>query len=153
MQGVQIGRSGAARSGQIHAPTSEQAVLCARGEPRKSLIVIPSQAEHGLYLRTCCVNNVSRYHGWVLRSFRDKDTEAIWHRRRSRRLDLSLQRVAWRKLAMLDAAERLADLMVPPGTGSRSWRRSCRAVQHPDQPAVADLLPLDRRGARGRGDH
>jgi proteic killer suppression protein len=51
----------------------------------------------------------------VLRSFQDKDTEAIWHRRRSRKLDLSLQRAAWRKLAMLDAAETLADLRVPPG--------------------------------------
>ena len=51
----------------------------------------------------------------MLRSFQDKDTEAIWHRRRSRKLDLSLQRAAWRKLAMLDAAETLADLRVPPG--------------------------------------
>jgi proteic killer suppression protein len=41
----------------------------------------------------------------MLRSFRDKDTEAIWRRRRSRRLDDPAQRVAWRKLAMLDAAE------------------------------------------------
>src|SRR5262249_59435872 len=32
-------------------------------------------------------------------------------------------------------------------------RRSRRAAQHPDQPAVADLLPVDRRRARGRGDH
>ena len=61
-------------------------------------------------------------------------TEAIWHRRRSRKLDLSLQRAAWRKLAMLDAAETLADLAVPPGnrleklagdrTGQHSIRRS-----------------------------
>ena len=53
--------------------------------------------------------------GCVLRSFRDKDTEAIWHRRRSRKLDPPLQRAAWRKLAMLDAAETLTDLRVPPG--------------------------------------
>ena len=51
----------------------------------------------------------------MLRSFRDKDTEAVWQRRRSRKLDPSLQRAAWRKLAMLDAAETLADLRVPPG--------------------------------------
>jgi proteic killer suppression protein len=51
----------------------------------------------------------------VLRSFRDKDTEAIWHRRRSRKLDPPLQQAAWRKLAMLDAAETLADLRVPQG--------------------------------------
>ncbi len=51
----------------------------------------------------------------MLRSFRDKDTEAIWQRQRSRKLDTTTQRVAWRKLAMLDAAETLGDLRVPPG--------------------------------------
>jgi proteic killer suppression protein len=51
----------------------------------------------------------------VLRSFQDKDTEAIWHRQRSRRLDGPVQRPAWRKLAMLDAAETLTDLRVPTG--------------------------------------
>jgi toxin HigB-1 len=56
-----------------------------------------------------------RYHSRVLRSFRDKDTEAVWHRQRSRRLDTVTQRAAWRKLAMLDAAETLGDLLVPPG--------------------------------------
>lgn len=51
----------------------------------------------------------------MLRSFRDKDTEAIWRRQRSRKLDTTTQRVAWRKLAILDAAETLGDLRVPPG--------------------------------------
>lgn len=68
----------------------------------------------------------------VLRSFRDKDTEAIWHRRRSRSLGTTTQRVAWRKLAMLDAAEILADLRVPPGNrleklaGDRAGQYSIR---------------------------
>jgi proteic killer suppression protein len=71
----------------------------------------------------------------VLRSFRDKETEAIWHRRRSRRLDGPVQRVAWRKLAMLDAAEDLADLLIPPGnrleklTGDRAGQYSIRINQ------------------------
>ena len=51
----------------------------------------------------------------MLRSSRDKDTEAVWRRQRSRKLDTTTQRVAWRKLAMLDAAETLRDLRVPPG--------------------------------------
>jgi toxin HigB-1 len=86
-------------------------------------------------LITCCVNNVSRYHRGVLRSFRDKDTEAIWHRQQSRRLDGPVQRVAWRKLAMLDAAETLTDLLVPPGnrleklTGDRAGQYSIRIGQ------------------------
>jgi proteic killer suppression protein len=68
----------------------------------------------------------------MLRSFRDKDTEAIWHRTRSRKLDTPLQRVAWRKLAMLDAAETLVDLMVPSGNrleklaGDRAGQYSIR---------------------------
>ena len=64
---------------------------------------------------TYCVINAARYHGCVLRSFRDKDTQAVWQRQRSRRLDGPVQRVAWRKLAMLDAAETLTDLLIPPG--------------------------------------
>jgi proteic killer suppression protein len=71
----------------------------------------------------------------VLRSFRDKDTEAVWERRRSRRLDPVLRRAAWRKLAILDAAETLADLRVPPGnrleklTGDRAGQHSIRINQ------------------------
>jgi toxin HigB-1 len=68
----------------------------------------------------------------VLRSFRDKDTEAIWRRQRSRNLDTTTQRAAWRKLAMLDAAEALGDLRVPPGNrleklaGDRAGQYSIR---------------------------
>ena len=76
---------------------------------------INGQTKPGAALVTCCVNNVARYHRGVLRSFRDKDTEAIWPRQRSRRLDGPVQRAAWRRLAMLDAAETLTDLLVPPG--------------------------------------
>jgi toxin HigB-1 len=72
---------------------------------------------------------------FMLRSFRDKETEAVWQRRQARQLDLSLQRAAWRKLAMLDAAETLSDLRVPPGnrleklTGDRAGQYSIRINQ------------------------
>jgi toxin HigB-1 len=72
---------------------------------------------------------------FMLRSFRDKETEAVWQRRQARKLDLSLQRAAWRKLAMLDAAETLSDLRVPPGnrleklTGDRAGQYSIRINQ------------------------
>ena len=68
----------------------------------------------------------------MLRSFRDKDTEAVWHRQRSRRLDGPTQRIASRKLAMLEAAESLGDLLVPPGnrleklSGGRGGQHSIR---------------------------
>jgi proteic killer suppression protein len=73
--------------------------------------------------------------GCVLRSFRDKETEAVWQRRRVPKLDLPLQRAAWRKLAMLDAAETLSDLRVPPGNrleklaGDRAGQYSIRINQ------------------------
>jgi len=51
----------------------------------------------------------------MIRSFRDDDARKIFERRRSRRVPADLQRVALRKLAMLDAAEALADLRVSPG--------------------------------------
>jgi toxin HigB-1 len=68
----------------------------------------------------------------VLRSFRDKDTEAVWHRQRSRKLDRPTQHTALRKLAMLDAAENLRDLLIPPGnrleklSGDRGGQHSIR---------------------------
>lgn len=51
----------------------------------------------------------------VLRSFRDKDTELVWQRQTVRRFDQHTQRMALRKLLILDAADALGDLRVPPG--------------------------------------
>jgi toxin HigB-1 len=53
----------------------------------------------------------------VLQSFADKETERIWRRERSRRLDATVQRAALLKLLILDAAETLGDLRIPPGNG------------------------------------
>jgi proteic killer suppression protein len=49
----------------------------------------------------------------MIRSFRDRETEQVFRRERSRRLPGDVQRVALRKLVMLDAAESLQDLRVP----------------------------------------
>jgi toxin HigB-1 len=51
----------------------------------------------------------------MVRSFRDNEARKVFQRQRSRRLPTDLQRVALRKLTMLDAAETLGDLRVPPG--------------------------------------
>lgn len=51
----------------------------------------------------------------MIKSFRDKETEQLFLRHFSRRFPTTLHQTAWRKLAMLDAAERLDDLHVPPG--------------------------------------
>lgn len=79
--------------------------------------------------------NVSRYSGPVIRSFRDAATERLWSRERSRSLDPRIERVALRKLVMLDAAETLEDLRVPPGNrlealhGHRVGQHSIRINQ------------------------
>ena len=55
-----------------------------------------------------------RYPSEVLRSFRDTDTERVWQRRHVARLHPDIQRIAQRKLRMLDAAVTLDDLRIPP---------------------------------------
>ncbi len=68
----------------------------------------------------------------MIRSFRDRETEKVFNREPSRRWSRDLQRVARRKLLMLEAAETLADLRVPPGnrleklSGDREGQYSIR---------------------------
>lgn len=51
----------------------------------------------------------------MIRSFADREAERIWSGERSRRLPLSIQTVALRKLRLLQAAVDLGDLRFPPG--------------------------------------
>jgi proteic killer suppression protein len=73
--------------------------------------------------------------GTVIRSFGNRTTEQLWSRQRNRHLDPTIERVALRKLVMIDAAERLDDLRVPPGnrlealTGDRAGQHSIRINQ------------------------
>jgi proteic killer suppression protein len=68
----------------------------------------------------------------VIKSFCDKETERIFSRHFSRRFPAKMHGPAWRKLAMLDAAEKLKDLTVPPGnrleklSGDREGQYSIR---------------------------
>ncbi|MHB8245931.1 MAG: type II toxin-antitoxin system RelE/ParE family toxin [Acidimicrobiales bacterium] len=68
----------------------------------------------------------------MLQSFGDRETEQVWHRVPVRRFHGQLQRVALRKLVLLDAADTLADLRVPPGNrleklhGGRAGQHSIR---------------------------
>ncbi|MBU2603044.1 MAG: type II toxin-antitoxin system RelE/ParE family toxin [Actinobacteria bacterium] len=52
-----------------------------------------------------------------MRSFRDLDTERVFDRRGSKRFPPDICRTALKKLLVLDAAESLPDLRVPPGNG------------------------------------
>ena len=51
----------------------------------------------------------------MIRSFRDRDTERLFEREPVRRWPTELQRVALRKLRLLNAAAGLDDLRIPPG--------------------------------------
>ncbi len=61
-----------------------------------------------------------------MRSFRDRDTERVWQRQVVRRFGTDVQRTALRKLVMLDAAETLEDLLVPPGNRLEKLKGSRR---------------------------
>jgi len=51
----------------------------------------------------------------VIRSFADIETDNVFQRVGSRRLPADLQRIAYRKLVVLDAADTVNDLRIPPG--------------------------------------
>lgn len=50
----------------------------------------------------------------MIQTFADKETERIWSGRRSRKLPADIQDRALMKLGMIDAAETLGDLELPP---------------------------------------
>lgn len=71
----------------------------------------------------------------MLQPFSDKDAERIWRRERSRKLDQPTQRAALRKLLIMDAADTVEDLRIPPGNrleklrGDRKGQYSVRLNQ------------------------
>jgi len=68
----------------------------------------------------------------MIKSFRCRDTEKIFQRVYARKLPHDIQRVAMRKLWMIDAAPDLNSLRVPPGnrlealSGNRHGQHSIR---------------------------
>jgi len=68
----------------------------------------------------------------VIKSFKCKETEKIFNRQFSRKFPTDIQRVALRKLRMLNRAMMLQDLKVPPGNrleelkGKRNGQHSIR---------------------------
>jgi proteic killer suppression protein len=68
----------------------------------------------------------------MIHSFADLNTERVWNRQHVRRFGSDLQRMANRKLLILDAAEDLNELRIPPGNrlelvkGDREGQHSIR---------------------------
>lgn len=51
----------------------------------------------------------------MINSFANKSTEDLFNRKSVRHLPPSIQKTAYRKLLLIDGAERLEDLRIPPG--------------------------------------
>jgi proteic killer suppression protein len=68
----------------------------------------------------------------MIKSFKSKETEKVFSRTRSRKLPQDIQQVAYRKLRMLNNAQNLNDLRVPPAnrleklSGDRAGQHSIR---------------------------
>jgi toxin HigB-1 len=65
----------------------------------------------------------------MIKSFRDKETERIFNRQISSKLPQDIQRIARKKLLMLDAAAQLNDLRTPPGNRLEALKKD-RNGQH-----------------------
>ena len=50
----------------------------------------------------------------MIKSFSDKETEKVWNAIRSKKLPSEIQEVARRKLRMLNSAQDINDLRIPP---------------------------------------
>jgi proteic killer suppression protein len=68
----------------------------------------------------------------VIKSFRDKETEKIYLRERSARLPGDIQQIGLRKLRMINNAQNINDLRIPPSnrleklSGDRAGQYSIR---------------------------
>ncbi len=68
----------------------------------------------------------------MIRGFRNRETEKVFRREGTRKLPPDVRHMAQRKLAILDAAESLQDLRIPPGSrleklsGDREGQHSIR---------------------------
>jgi proteic killer suppression protein len=67
--------------------------------------------------------------GYVIVSFWDRDTEAVWNRRFVKRFGPEVSRAAYKKMLLIHAAGTLNDLRVPPGNHLEKLKGD-RAGQH-----------------------
>ena len=68
----------------------------------------------------------------MIKTFRNKDVERIFTRQRVKRFSLPIQKLAQRKLDIIDGADLISDLRTPPGnrleklSGNRKGQYSIR---------------------------
>ncbi len=74
----------------------------------------------------------NRYNEIVIKTFADRETERVYNQQFSRKLPSDIQRIALRKLIMIDDAANLNDLRKPPANhleqlhGDREGQHSIR---------------------------
>lgn len=73
--------------------------------------------------------NAIRYACFLIKTFRDADSESLWQTGRSRRLPANLRVRALKRLFLLHAARDLGNLLVPPGNKLEALRGD-RKGQH-----------------------
>lgn len=85
-----------------------------------------------LYIYPFDIYTYCVYNKIMIKSFADKETELIYNQKFSKRLPNTIQKVALRKLMMIDNAKCLEDLRVPPSnhleqlSGDRKGQHSIR---------------------------
>jgi hypothetical protein len=90
------------------------------------------------------VYRYSVYGGVMIRSFGDKDTEALFRDERVRRF-AGTARVAKRKLEAVNAASRLEDLAIPPSNRLEKLKGRPQGLSlDTDQRSMAGDLQMDR---------
>jgi proteic killer suppression protein len=67
-----------------------------------------------------------RYHIFMIKSFRDEETQKIFERQVSKKIPPSVRQSALRKLIILDAATTLEDLPISPGNTSKALSGTCK---------------------------
>lgn len=60
----------------------------------------------------------------MIKDFGDKETEKIWNGKRSKKLPNEIQNIARRKLRMINNAQNLNDLRIPPANRLEKLRGS-----------------------------
>lgn len=65
----------------------------------------------------------------MIKSFKDSETEKIYHRERARKLPGDIQQIALRKLRMINNAKNISDLRIPPANRLEKLSKD-RAGQH-----------------------
>ena len=124
-QGRRARRLGASRT--VTVGVCEVAHVIRTARVRGSLGWALASRSHSI---TLDVNNVRRYVLGVIRSFADDATSKVFERERVARFGHDLQRMAHRKLLLIEAADELSDLRVAARQQSGGAQEGERAGQH-----------------------